>query len=177
MLGVELLEELRRVGTARLCKQDFSTQPGKQLGELIRVARLVQQVGAEDEIPRRGTQQRFRFAPAHAGDAEEEAVALGILPEQSDRVLRPVRREHLGTTKRRRERRQPEATAELEHPTCAQLEARDMAGKRDSARPELGPVRQELLLVERRLVDQLLCTRRPEDRQPKAGAELDLLLD
>jgi hypothetical protein len=52
-----------------------------------------------------------------------------------------------------------------------------MAGKRDSARPELGPVRQELLLVERRLVDQLLCTRRPEDRQPKAGAELDLLLD
>jgi hypothetical protein len=47
----------------------------------------------------------------------------------------------------------------------------------ESARPELGPVRQELLLVECRLVDQLLCARRPQDRKPKAGAELDLLLD
>ena len=177
MLGAELLEELLRVGTARLREQDFPAQLRQKLAELLGVARFVEQVGAEDEIPRRGAQQGFRFAPANPGHPEEEAVALGVLPEQLDRVLRPVRREHLGAAKRRRERRQPKPTAELEHPARAQLEARDMAGKRDSARPELGPVRQELLLVERRLVDQLLCTRRPEDRQPKAGAELDLLLD
>jgi hypothetical protein len=43
--------------------------------------------------------------------------------------------------------------------------------------PELGPIGQELLLVERCLVDQLFGARRPQNRQPKACAELDLLLD
>jgi hypothetical protein len=47
----------------------------------------------------------------------------------------------------------------------------------EAARPELGPVGQELLFVERRLVDQLLGARRAQNREPKAGAELDLLLD
>ncbi len=52
-----------------------------------------------------------------------------------------------------------------------------MAGEREAARPELGPVRQELLLVERRLVDQLLRTWRTEDLETEAVPELDLLLD
>jgi hypothetical protein len=47
----------------------------------------------------------------------------------------------------------------------------------EPAWPELGPVREELLLIERRLVDQLLCARRSQKRQPQAGAELDLLPD
>jgi hypothetical protein len=38
-----------------------------------------------------------------------------------------------------------------------------MAGEREAARPELGPVRQKLFLVERSLVDQLLGARRAED--------------
>jgi hypothetical protein len=47
-----------------------------------------------------------------------------------------------------------------------------------SARPELGPVGEELLLVERRLVDQLVGARRTEDLETQAvDAELDLLLD
>jgi hypothetical protein len=47
----------------------------------------------------------------------------------------------------------------------------------EAARPELSPVRHELLLVECRLVDQLLCARRPQNRQSKADAEIDLFLD
>jgi hypothetical protein len=38
-----------------------------------------------------------------------------------------------------------------------------VAREREAARPELGPVRQELILVERSLVDQLLGARRAED--------------
>jgi hypothetical protein len=49
--------------------------------------------------------------------------------------------------------------------------------KSQSARPELGPIGQELLLVERRLVDQLLGARRPENLETQAVRELDLLLD
>ena len=51
-----------------------------------------------------------------------------------------------------------------------------MAGERETAGPELGPVGQELLLVERRLVDQLVGTRRTEDLEAQAVPELDLLL-
>jgi hypothetical protein len=75
------------------------------------------------------------------------------------------------------ERRQPEAAAELENAQPRQLPCGDVAGEREAARPELGPVGQELLLVERRLVDELLRARRPEDRQGQAPRELDLLVD
>ena len=53
----------------------------------------------------------------------------------------------------------------------------DVACEREPARPQLGPVRQELLLVECRLVDQLFGARRAEDLQAQARRELDLLLD
>ena len=97
--------------------------------------------------------------------------------QQLDRVLRPVGGEHVGAAERRGERRQPEPTAELEDLQPAQLASRDVAGKCEAARPELGPVRQELLLVERGLVDQLLRARRAEDLEAQAVPELDLLLD
>ena len=52
-----------------------------------------------------------------------------------------------------------------------------MTRERNPAWPELGPVRQELLLVECRLVDQLVRTRRTEDLEAQTVSELDLLLD
>ena len=51
-----------------------------------------------------------------------------------------------------------------------------MAGKCETARPHFGPVRQELLLIERGLVDQLLRARWAKDLEPQAVPELDLLL-
>jgi hypothetical protein len=78
---------------------------------------------------------------------------------------------------RRSQRRQPEAAAELDRPQAVQLAPGDVAGEREPTRPELGPVRQEFLLIEGGLVDQLVCARRTEDRQAQVGGELDLLLD
>src|SRR5262249_1585089 len=77
----------------------------------------------------------------------------------------------------RGKRRQPQAAAELEHPEASQLAPGDVAREGEPARPELGPVRHELLFVECRLVDQLFGARRTEDRKAQAGRELDLLLD
>jgi hypothetical protein len=78
---------------------------------------------------------------------------------------------------RRRERRQPETAPELQDPPAAQLAIRDMPRQGDATRPELRPIRQKLLVVECRLVDQLLCARRPQNRQASADAEVELLLD
>jgi hypothetical protein len=52
-----------------------------------------------------------------------------------------------------------------------------VAGEREAARPQLRPVRQELVALERGLVDQLLCVRRPQNRQTQPAGELDLLFD
>ena len=59
----------------------------------------------------------------------------------------------------------------------AQLTRGDVARERQAARPELGPVRQELLLVERRLVDELVGARGTEDLEAQPLPEVDLLLD
>jgi hypothetical protein len=72
---------------------------------------------------------------------------------------------------------QAEAAPELENPQAAHLARGDLPRESQSARPELGPVRQELLLVERRLVDQPLGARRTENLETQAVPELDLLLD
>ena len=176
-LGAEAGEELLRVGPAGLREQDVAAEPGQELRELVGVPGLVQQVGAEHEIPRRGAKERLGLAPADARDTYGGAVPLGVAAQELDRVLRPVGREHLRTAQRRGERGQAEAAAELHDTPPAQLEARDVAREGEPARPQLGPVGQELLLVERRLVDQLVGARRPQDREPQPGGELDLLLD
>jgi len=177
MLRAEPVEELLRVRTAGLREQDLATELRQQVAELLGVARLVEQVGAENEIPRRGTQQRFRLAPAHPSHPEEDAVALRVLPQQLDRVLGPVGGQHLGATERRGQRRESEPAAKLERAQPMQVAGRQVPRESEAARPELGPVRQELLLVERRLVDQLVGTGRPEDLEAPAVPELDLLLD
>src|SRR5262249_5725162 len=98
-------------------------------------------------------------------------------PQQLDRVLRPVGGKDVGAATRSGERRQPEAAAELQDPQPAELARREVACQSETAGPELRPVRQELLFVERRLVHQLLRARRPEDLDAQVGRELDVLLD
>jgi hypothetical protein len=53
---------------------------------------------------------------------------------------------------------------------------RDVLCQRDAARPQLRPVREELLVLEERLVDQLVGARRAEQRQRLPG-EVERLLD
>jgi hypothetical protein len=84
--------------------------------------------------------------------------------EQLERLLRPVGREHLPTARGRDEARDAEAAAELDDAPAAQAR-RQRLGERQPGRPELRPVRQELLLREDVLVDQRLRVRRAEQRE------------
>jgi hypothetical protein len=72
--------------------------------------------------------------------------------------------------------REAEPAAELEHAHAAQRARRERAGERDAARPELGPVRQVLLALERLLVEQVLAVARADDGEPPP-AERHRLLD
>jgi hypothetical protein len=103
-------------------------------------------------------------------------VPLGIRAQERNGVVGPIGREDVGAAQRRRKRGQPEPRTELDDTAAHKVEQLDDAGERDAARPELGPVRQELFLVEGLLVDQLVRARRPEERQRSAG-ELELLFD
>ena len=103
-------------------------------------------------------------------------VALRVRAQQRDGVRGPVRREDVAAAECGCERRQAETRAELEDPEAGQVPLADETGKCDAARPELGPVRQELVLVERRFVYQLVGARRARERHLPA-CELECLVD
>ena len=109
------MEEVLCVRPAWLREERLTAEPREQRGELVGVPFLVQEVGAEDEIPRRGTEQRFGLAPPDARNAERRTVPFGVATQEIDRVLRPVCCEHVGAAQRRGERRQAEPAAELEN--------------------------------------------------------------
>ena len=104
-----------------------------------------------------------------------EAVARRVLAQQLDRVLGPVDRRHRGPARGRDERRHAEPAAELDHrePVDPRSAARGRARVR---RPQLRPVRHELVPGEGLLVDQLLRLARPQQRELDL-ADTDLLLD
>jgi len=165
------------VRPARLREQHVVTEPREKLRELVGVPRLVEEVGAEDEIPRRRAEERLRLAPADACDAQRGVVSVRVPAQELDRVLGPVGREHVGAAERRGKGRQAEPAAQLEDATTTQREPGDVTREVEPARPQLRPVGEELLLVERRLVDELFRARRPQKRQAEVRRKLDVLFD
>src|SRR4029077_20420468 len=115
-LRLESLEKVLCVRAAGLREQDFAAQLREELRELLSVARLVEEVGTQDQIPGRVADQRLWLAPTDVGEAQEDAVALGVPPQQLDRVLCPVGCEHVGPAEGGGECRQPQAAAELDDP-------------------------------------------------------------
>ena len=171
-----MLEERLCERSARIGDEDLSAELRQELEQLPRVPFLVEKIRSEDELPRRLPQQRLWRVPAHALHAKSDAVPFRVGAQERDRVICPIGGEHLCAAQRGRERRKPEAGAELEHALVAHVERRYDLRKCDAAAPELGPVRQELVLVERILVDQLVRVRRPQQRDLPAG-EVERVLD
>jgi hypothetical protein len=174
---VESLEERLRVRAARLGEDHRASESREKDGKLLGVPLFVEEVRAEDEIPRGRAKQGLRLAPAETRNAEERVVSIRVATQESDCLLRPVRREDVGAAERSSERRQTEPAAELEHSPPCELKPGDVTRERKPTRPQLGPVWEELVLVECGLVDERLGVRRPQDRQPQAFGELDVFLD
>ena len=95
--------------------------------------------------------ERVRLGPGDDQRLDRQPVALGVARQHRDRVRRPVGRQHAPAGRRGRERRQAEAAAQLEHARAAQRAHADGPRQSGRARPQLGPVGQELLVLERLL--------------------------
>src|SRR5262249_29506192 len=68
-LGSKPLEKLLRIRPPRFREQHLPSKVWKELRQLFGVACLVEQVRAENEIPRSGAEQGLRLAPADAREA------------------------------------------------------------------------------------------------------------
>ena len=138
------------------------------------VSRLVQHVRGQDgiELPEPG---RRRSVPVDERSLEIQPVGRCVCGDQRQRLRSPVRRNHVGPDERRSERREREATAELEHARTREVEPCDVAGEGDTARPEVGPVGEELVLLEAALVDQALGILRPREDELASADEYPLL--
>ena len=171
-----MLEKSCRERPSRIGDDDLATELRQELEKLRSVPRLVEQVGAENEIERSLRQELLGRVPAHALDAQGNVVPFSVRAQQLDRVVGPIGGDDVGAEERCSKRGQAEARAELDDPCALEPERLDEAGERNPARPELRPIREELFLVERRLVDQLVGARRAQERQ-RAACELELILD
>src|SRR4051794_8973307 len=116
----------------------------------LHVPPLVEHVGRDRKVE----PLRPWLTPVAHLRAELEPVPLGVLAQERDRILGPVRRDHRRPAGSRDERGDAEPAAELDEPEATHV--RQRLGERGRRRPELGPVRQELVLRERVLVDQRL---------------------
>jgi|tagenome__1003787_1003787.scaffolds.fasta_scaffold20590898_2 hypothetical protein len=171
-----MLEKPFRERTSWVGDDDVAAELREELEQLCGVPQLVEQVGAEDDVERSLREKCSGLVPPHALDAEADVVSLGVRAQQCDGVVGPVGGDDVGAAERCSERGQTDSRAELDDALALERERLDEPCERDAARPELGPVRQELFLVERRLVDQLIRARRAQERQGPA-CELELLLD
>ena len=138
---------------------------------------LVEDVGGEHEVPGRAVEQRLGLGPAsrpasRACASFRSALAAVIATASSDQSVASTVPPASAAAMLGR----PEPAAELERAGAAQRAAGDRAGERERARPQLGPVRQELLALERVLVEQRLGVARPQQPQV-AAVDRDHLLD
>ncbi len=160
-------EEVRREGTAGIGDPGLAAvghDPGQDPQQLRPVAALVEHVGTDDEVaghPEPAGWLRPRPAPCREANAVRGRVAF----EQLDRGRGPVRRQHVAAGPGRDERRDAKSAAELVHVASAHAHADERVGEREGARPQLGPVGQELLVLEGVLVEQDVRVARPQDIQ------------
>ena len=170
------LEERAERRAARVGEQHLRSEPRQQREQLVDVSPLVEEVGAEDEIPRAARRRRVRpreprgressprsaprSAPRRASASSDQSVASTSAPRSAATTLGSPRPQPSSSTRNAR-RASDAATTRAE---------------RDRARPQLGPVRQELLALERLLADQLLGVGRVKDGELEP-ADLDARLD
>ena len=157
-----LAEELRLVGPAGEADQRARRELAQPREERLDVPPLVEHVRGEREVEALRPTARASRAPRRAarGRCAPRSRAAGRSRPPPSRSRSP---------------RAPRAAATSDgtpspQPSSTTRSPRDLGqrrGERGRRRPELGPVRQELVALERLLVDQRLGRRRPQQRRAR----------
>ncbi len=148
---------------------------GEQTGERLHVSLLVENVCREHEIETRAA-QGGGVTPVEQFGLDVGTVAFRVRLDEADGFGGPIAGNDAPTCERRGDRGESEATAELEHGQAGEIARGDVSSERDAGWPCLGPVRQELLVIERVLVEQRLGISWPLDAQ-RPCSDLDGLDD
>ena len=151
------LEKQGRVLAPRVGEDGLTArreQPGYEIREGRGVAPFVEHVGGQDEV---GGPEVFsiRRAPVDERGLRLAAqVRPGIMEGEVEGSLVVVGSENISPASEGDDGGKPDAAAELDGAPVGQVFARDVARQGDSARPELGPVREPLVALEVLLVQE-----------------------
>ncbi len=167
-------EERGGVSAARIGDQRFAARRDgrrEERQQRARVAFLVEDVGGEDQVEGQST-DAARRKPVQDRGIDVQAVRCSVPPEQIDAFHGPVGRTHLRAHESGCERRQAQTAPELEHALSPEVEVGDLAREHDPGRPQVGPVREELVGLEPRLVDQAVwIDRTSHDERERTDAD------
>ena len=118
------------------------------------VAPLVEDVGCEDKVEA-SEAPRTLNVPVEEGRLRVAAqVNPGVVEGEVEGCLVVVDSENLSPASEGDDGGEPDAAAELDGALAGQLYAREVACQGDSARPELGPVREPLVALEVLLIKE-----------------------
>ena len=145
-----------RTGGPRGRPAPSGARRGSSASERLDVPLLVEHVGGEREVERLGQRLRQSSTPR----VQRRGRFGGVLAQQLDRVRRPSRsRDHARPRAAATSDGHAEAAAELDDPSDPARLGRERPRSASRGGPELGPVRQELVVRERLLVEQRIGSR------------------
>ena len=146
----------RRPGSATSASPSRATTASSRREQRGRVALLVEDVGRQDELEGPECERSPESSHASTARCEAKPVRRRIGGGELDRLRSPVGCEHVGARARGGKRRQRQAATHLQDAPALEIELGHVPRESEPARPQLGPVGQELVLVEALLVDQAL---------------------
>ncbi len=151
------LEKQRRVLAPGVGEDGLAArreQSGDEVCEGRGVPPLVEHVGGEDEAECSEALRMRRVPVEERGLRLAAQVRPGVVGGEIEGGLVVVRRENFCAASEGDDGREPDAAAELDGAPAGQVFLRQVPRQADSARPELGPVREPLVALEVLLVQE-----------------------
>src|SRR5215207_1118535 len=135
---------------------DRREQSQDQVREGRGVPSLVEHIGGEDEVEGPETIELRREPVEEHGRRLPAQVGAGVVGYEVEGGTVVVGCEDFRAAVQRHYCGEPDTAPELDGAFAAQVLVREIARKGDRARPELGPVRESLLVLEVFLVEQVV---------------------
>jgi hypothetical protein len=143
------IEKQRSVLAPGVGEEGFAArreEPGHQISEGRNAPPLVEHVGGEEEIE--DPETLWRVPVEERGPRLPTQVRPGVVDREVQGRLVVVRRENSRAAREGDDAGKPDPASELDGSLAREVLAREVLRQGDRARPELGPVREPLVVLE-----------------------------